>query len=171
MPSSDGARKLIFVSAVAALIAWVLVLGLADNGSRAGRGAPKDRQRSAAHTEFGGTAGDRERPAVAQAALEFTDAYLAYEVGELSHPERRSLIRLATSRFADQLLAEHPRQPATGAPVREWASRVEAVHVAIFEGTPALLTGVVVVGVNGAHVLTLTFLERGSRWLVTGIGE
>jgi hypothetical protein len=102
--------------------------------------------------------------------MEFTDTYLGYEVGELSRSDRRALRRLTTRQLGAQLLGEPPRTPPTGGPSREWASRVEAIHVGIFDGSPALLVGVVVLGVNGAHVLTPTFVESGSEWLVAGLG-
>jgi len=172
MAASDTGRKLLFALAIGALIAWVLVLGLTTSGEggskprRAGAAGPPSHSAHAVAQ----VPGDRGRSAVAQAAMDFTDVYLGYEVGELDRSARRALIRLATPQLASQLLAQRPRIPAAGAPPREWASRVEAVHVGIFGGAPALLASVLVVGVNGPHVLTPTFVERGTRWRVAGIG-
>lgn len=172
MAGAEIRRKAAFVISVLVLTAWAGVLGLDASGG----GHPKDAGENPAQRaprpggSRAGVPDDQARSAVARAAMEFTDAYLGYEVGAFSRSDRRALMRLSTRQLGAQLLGDRPTIPSTVAPAREWASRVEAVHVGIFDGAPALLVGVLVVGVNGGHVLTPTFVRRDSRWLVAGIG-
>lgn len=167
MAGADKRRGLIFALSVGAMVACVLVLGFV--GSSADQGRP---EQSALRSEATRSAipSPGEGSAVSRAAIAFTDAYLAYEVGALGRADRRTLSALATRKLASQLVANPPRIPSSGVPSREWAARVEAIHLGVFEEGPALLANVVVVGVNGSHVLTPTFVQRGSRWLVAGIG-
>lgn len=173
MPGSDLRNKVIFVVGLALLIVWALVLGF----TRAGGGDPQkgDNAAPVPPTPASSLGAPRvpdqpDRSAVAGSALEFIDAYLGFQVGEIGDSDRRSLVRLSTPQLRVQLLRAPPRIPATGAPPREWASRVEAIHVGIYGGSPALLVEVLVVGVNGAHILTPTFVKSDSSWLVAGIG-
>lgn len=173
MPGSDPRNKLIFVASLCLLIIWALVLGF--NGAGGGHAKRTVRPTSVAstHTSSAGATRNPDQPGrsgVADSALEFTDAYLGYQVGDRGDLDRRALVRLTTPQLLAELLRAPPRVPAAGAPPREWASRVEAIHVGIYGGTPALLVEVLVVGVNGAHVLTVTFVSSNSRLLVAGIG-
>lgn len=171
MGSTDKRRAWVFALCVGAMVACVVLLGRAGAGGE----RPGDRGRLGEPGSRPGPSGGQvpdpyDRSAVARQALAFTDAYLAYEVGELGGSARRTLSALSTRGFASQLLGARPGIPPGGAPAREWAARVVSLHVGIFEGGPALLVGVLVIGVNGSHVLTPTLVKRGSRWLVGGIG-
>jgi hypothetical protein len=168
--STDTRRKTIFALGLCVLIAWATLLGLASSKGGSQSSEPRSAPSRGDSSQSDGRVPHHERSAVARSAMEFTDAYLAYEVGELGRSDRLTLTRLSTRQLGAQLLRAPPRIPSSGEPAREWASRVEAVHVGIFDGAPALLVGVLVVGLNGAHVLTPTFVERGSQWLVAGIG-
>ena len=173
MPGSDLRNKVIFAASLGLLIVWALVLGFIAAGGGDAQQTDRPASIASTHASSPGTARVPDPPGrsrVADSALEFTDAYLGYQVGELGDSDRRALVRLSTPQLRAQLLRAPPRVPSTGAPPREWASRVEAIHVGIYGGSPALLVEVVVVGVNGAHVLTPTFVESDSRWLVAGIG-
>jgi hypothetical protein len=173
VPGSDLRNKSIFAASLCLLIIWAVVLGFIAAGGGDAQRTDRPASVASTHSPSPGAAripGQPGRSKVADSALEFTDAYLGYQVGELGHSDRRALVRLSTPLLRAQLLQAPPRAPATGAPLREWASRVEAIHVGIYGGSPALLAEVLVLGVNGAHVLTPTFVKSGSRWLVAGIG-
>jgi hypothetical protein len=171
MAPTDRRRRALFILALAVLIAWaaaVAVLGRDAGGPDTGAtsGAP-----TRLTTASGRSAAEPPRPGAAGPALRFLAAYLRYERGAPGPGDRRTLGRLSTPVFARQLLRAPVRIPAGGAPRPEWVSRVAEVRVGIFEGRQALLVGVVVVGIEGSHVLTPTLVRGRGRWLVTGLGE
>lgn len=167
MGDSERRRRLAFLGGLALLAAWAAALALL--GSRGGRGEARGGG-GAAPRLSGAAARPRPRPAAAGLAVRFVAAYLRYEVGDASRADRETLARLATPRFGAQL-RRAPLGAPPAAPAREWVSRVEAVRVGVFEGRPALLVTVFVVGPGGGHPLTPTLLRRGSRWLIAGLGQ
>jgi hypothetical protein len=174
MADSEARRKAVFLSGLAVLVAWAAAVALLGTGAehgkaRGGGGAGNGPPRALAGGR-GRSPGTPQRSAGARCAVDFLAAYLRYEVGGSSRPDRETLARLSTPRFGVQL-RRAPLSAPPAAPGREWISRVEAVRVGIFEGEPALLVSVLVVGPAGGHLLTPTLLERGSRWLVAGLGQ
>lgn len=162
----DRRRRLAFVAGLLLLVLWLVVLRVASGGGGDLGSAPE----AAAVAEPQQAPRTDERQLLAQSALRFVDLYLAYEVGQADPSQRRSLLQVSTPAFGRELIQDPPRSSATGAPAREWAAGVETVRVAIFDGEPAFLVGVRVVGLNGAHVIAPTLVERESSWLVAGVG-
>lgn len=171
MGISNSRRKALLALGLTVLTGWALFLALrAPTGVRPSGDGASTRARSGSRDTVSALRGSYQPPVVERTALEFAEAYLAYQVGELDRPGRRALAQLSTRHFGAQLLRAPPRPTTTGVPNREWASRVDSVHVGVFEGGPALFVGVIAVGLDGAHVVVLTLKRRDGRWAVAGIG-
>lgn len=170
MGASDTQRRYIFVAAVAALVLAAVVATY-----RGGESGLPQSDVGERHVPAPASDATTPRPAVdeseaTRAAEAFMHAYLRYQSGVLRDSDRWVITRLATPAFRRQLLASPVRIPTGYKPPREWVARVAGIHVGLFEGRPALLVSVVVVGPNGSHVLVPTLIRQQSGWLVAGIG-
>jgi hypothetical protein len=170
MALSDRRRKVLFMLALAVLIAWGGVVAVLGSGAGPRDPGGRTGERTARPRPGEQPTGHPRRPAGVGPALDFLAAYLRYERGTPGRADRQILARLSTPGFGRQLLSAPVRMPAAGGPRPEWVSRVETVRVGIFEGHQALLVGVVVVAPGGAHVVTPTLVRRHGQWLVAGLG-
>jgi hypothetical protein len=172
MSSPTGRRRLVFLLSMAVLVAWVGVVTLAGQDHQTPsegveRGVNRD---SVDGREVPRALGQASVHGAMRSALIFMRAYARYEVGGLAASDRDVLTRYSTSEFGEQLLLSPARAPQGSYPDRRWVSRVAGVHVGLYEGRPAYFVSVVLVGAEGADVVTPILSHEAAGWLVAGVG-
>jgi hypothetical protein len=172
MRSAEDRRKALFALALAALVAGAGAIALVHRDAPvAGPGAPRlhgvpdphqgRRQAGAGRDGMLGATRSAER---------FARAYLRYEAGTLTSAGRRALARFSTPQLGGQLLRAPVRIAPGGRAPRQRVLRVASTRVGVFDGKPALLLGVLIAGSDGSHLLGLSAIEQGGRWLIAGVG-
>jgi Ni/Co efflux regulator RcnB len=163
---------MLFVAVSAALVAAAIALRQPDESSRPSGVVRAPRLDRGSTVPAGGVLAqlNRRRAEVRAAARRFLDAFLRYEVGDLSAPVRRRLRAAATRPFAKRLLRRPPRRPAAGRfPPRATLRRVDVSFVSP-RATRAVVSGAALRG-GLSEEFSFVLARRGGRWLASGPGE
>jgi hypothetical protein len=100
-------------------------------------------------------------------ALSFLDAFLRYEVGDLSPAVRSAIEERADRRLARALIDQPPRPPRGGAPPEARVVEVDGVEPAPGGGFDVI----VLLERDGRRSPMVVTVERhGPRWLATAVG-
>lgn len=171
MPGAEKPRWRAFALALAVLVLGTLASALGGRGGEgpAERIAPARRPTDLSAREV--RAGSAPEAAAARsAARRFARAYLDYERGLPGVAGKRAIARYSTSELGKELLAAPVHLPAGMRPPRQRVAGIAGAAVGLLGGEPALVIGVRVAGGGGSHLLRLSLVERGGRWLVAGVG-
>jgi hypothetical protein len=166
VPTGESQRKFIFGLALAVLALGAVAMGFlgAGNDSRTGPSeVAKPRQAATGPSES-------DARSAAVSAARFLEAYLRYQEGELRAVDRRAIAHYSTPDFGEQLLRAPVRLLPGSRPPRQVVAKVTAVRAGLFDGQAALLAAVLIAGSTGTHLLRVTLVQLGERWVVSGVG-
>lgn len=172
MPLGEAQRKVAFGVALAVLALGAAAMSfLGGDGSNAGSSVAGETSSGAAspglETE---RLSDIEVRGAAVSATRFLRAYLRYQEADLRGVDRRAIARYAAPGFGEQLLRAPVRIPPGGRAPRQVVASVTSVRAGLFEGQAALLASALIAGSTGTHLLHVTLVRPGARWVVSGVG-